>query len=62
MREDIKSFAEKVDRQDDKFDAFQRGTDNMVSMAITIIIATATVVILPSLSPAIVALTGAFAQ
>ena len=61
LSEDIKALSEKVDRQDYKFDAFQRGTDGMVRMAITIIIATATVVILPSLSPAIVALIEAFA-
>ena len=62
VRGDIKDLAEKVDRQDYKFDAFQRGTDGMVRMAITIIIATATVVVLPSLIPAIVALIDTFAQ
>jgi hypothetical protein len=62
VRGDIKELAEKVDRQDYKFDAFQRGTDSMVRMAITIIIATATVVVLPSLIPAIVALIDTFAQ
>ncbi|MDB9524518.1 hypothetical protein PN498_00835 [Oscillatoria sp. CS-180] len=62
LGKDIKALSEKVDRQDYKFDAFQRGTDNRVRMAITIIIATATVVVLPSLSPAIVALMEAFAQ
>ncbi|MEM9117310.1 MAG: hypothetical protein AAGD09_05445 [Cyanobacteria bacterium P01_F01_bin.56] len=62
LSEDIKALSEKVDRQDYKFDAFQRGTDGMVRMAITIIIATATVVVLPSLIPAIVALIDTFAQ
>lgn len=62
VRGDIKALSEKVDKQDYKFDAFQKGTDNMVRMAITIIIATATVVVLLSLSPATVALIEAFAQ
>ena len=62
VRGDIKALSEKVDKQDYKFDAFQKGTDNMVRMAITIIIATATVVVLPSLIPAIVALIDTFAQ
>ena len=62
VRGDIKALSEKVDNQDYKFDAFQRGTDGMVRMAITIIIATATVVVLPSLIPAIVALIDTFAQ
>ena len=62
VRGDIKALSDKVDRQDYKFDAFQRGTDNMVRMAITIIIATATVVVIPSLSPAIVAITESLGQ
>lgn len=59
LSQDIKTLSNKVDKQDYKFDAFQRGTDGMVRMAITIIIATATVVVLPSLSPAIIALINA---
>ena len=59
LSQDIKTLSDKVDKQDYKFDAFQRGTDGMVRMAITIIIATATVVVLPSLSPAIIALINA---
>lgn len=59
VRSDIRSLSDKVDRQDYKFDAYQKGTDGMVRMAITIIIATATVVVIPSLSPAITALVNA---
>ena len=59
LRQDIQVLSDKVDRQDYKFDAFQRGTDGMVRMAITIIIATATVVVLPSLTPAIVTIINA---
>lgn len=43
----------KVERLDDKFDAYQKGTDGMVRMATTIIIATASVVIWGGLSPAV---------
>lgn len=56
VRGDIKALGDKVDKQDYKFDAYQKGIDGMVRMSITIIIATATVVVLPSLSPAITAL------
>lgn len=59
VRSDIRNLSDKVDRQDYKFDAYQKGTDGMVRMAITIIIATATVVVIPSLSPAITALINA---
>lgn len=59
VRSDIRSLSDKVDRQDYKFDAYQKGTDGMVRMAITIIIATATVVVIPSLSSAIAALINA---
>ncbi|MFH7243398.1 MAG: hypothetical protein ACHWZW_11165 [Spirulina sp.] len=59
VRRDIKDLSDKVDKQDYKFDAYQKGTDGMVRMAITIIIATATVVVIPSLSPAITALINA---
>ena len=59
VRSDIRSLSDKVDRQDYKFDAYQKGTDGMVRVAITIIIVTATVVVIPSLSPAIAALINA---
>ncbi|MEA5449821.1 hypothetical protein VB780_14655 [Leptolyngbya sp. CCNP1308] len=59
VRRDIKSLGDKVDKQDYKFDAYQKGIDGMVRMSITIIIATATVAVLPSLSPAITAIINA---
>ena len=49
-------LGQKVDRLDYKFDAYQKGTDGMVRMATTIIIATASVVVLSSLSPAVTAI------
>ncbi len=45
-----------------KFDAYQKGIDGMVGMSITIIIATATVAVLPSLSPVITAIINAVAN
>lgn len=42
-----------VNQLDYKFDAYQKGTDGMVRMATTIIIATASVVILAGFSPAV---------
>jgi hypothetical protein len=56
VRGDIRGLGDKVDKQDYKFAAYQKGIDGMVRMAITIIIATATVAVLPSLSPALTAL------
>ncbi|MGV2388287.1 MAG UNVERIFIED_CONTAM: hypothetical protein LVR29_08010 [Microcystis novacekii LVE1205-3] len=53
LREEL---GQKVDRIDYKFDAYQKGTDGMVRMATTIIIATASVVVLSSLSPAVTAI------
>ncbi|CCI35330.1 MAG: hypothetical protein EWV49_09675 [Microcystis aeruginosa Ma_QC_Ch_20071001_S25] len=53
LREEL---GQKVDRLDYKFDAYQKGTDGMVRMATTIIIATASVVVLSSLSPAVTAI------
>jgi hypothetical protein len=53
IREEL---GQKVDRLDYKFDAYQKGTDGMVRMATTIIIATASVVVLSSLSPAVTAI------
>lgn len=44
---------EKVDRLDYKFDVYQKGTDAMVRMATTSMIAAASVVVLSNLSPAI---------
>jgi len=49
-------IGQKIDRIDYKFDAYQKGTDGMVRMATTIIIATASVVVLSSLSPAVTAI------
>ncbi|MFQ3616861.1 MAG: hypothetical protein SNJ57_06740 [Cyanobacteriota bacterium] len=45
-----------VEKLDYKFDVYQKGTDGMVQMATTIIIATASVVVLANLSPAVNAL------
>lgn len=53
LREEL---GQKADRLDYKFDAYQKGTDGMVRMATTIIIATASVVVLSSLSPAVTAI------
>ena len=39
-------LGQKVDRWEYKFDAYQKGTDGMVRMATTIIIVTASVVVL----------------
>lgn len=49
-------FDEKIERLDYKFDTYQKGTDGMVRMATTIIIATASVIVLSNLSPAVTAL------
>ncbi|GAP96324.1 hypothetical protein [Leptolyngbya sp. NIES-2104] len=49
----FESLSEKVDRLDYRFDVYQKGTDAMVRMATTIIIAAASVLILSNLSPAI---------
>ena len=53
LREEL---GQKVDRLEYKFDAYQKGTDGMVRMATTIIIATASVVVLSSFSPAVTAI------
>lgn len=45
-----------VEKLDYKFDVYQKGTDGRVRMATTIIIATASVVVLANLSPAVNAL------
>jgi hypothetical protein len=56
IREALIELGQKVDRLEYKFDAYQKGTDGMVRMATTIIIATASVVVLSSLSPAVAAI------
>jgi hypothetical protein len=53
LREEL---VQKVDRLEYKFDTYQKGTDGMPRMATTIIIATASVVVLSSLSPAVTAI------
>jgi len=60
LGQQIKEVNDKVDRLDEKvnqldykFDTYQKGTDGMVRMATTIIIATASVVILGGFSPAV---------
>jgi hypothetical protein len=56
----IRGLSDKVDKIEYKFDIFQKGTDGMVRMATTIIIATASVIVLSNLTPAISALITAF--
>ncbi|WP_341736945.1 hypothetical protein [Microcoleus sp. CAWBG640] len=56
LRAGLIELGQKVDRLEYKFDAYQKGTDGMVRMATTIIIATASVVVLSSLSPAVAAI------
>lgn len=59
----FEGLGDKVDRLENqfekldyKFDVYQKGTDGMVRMATTIIIATASVIVLSNLSPAVNAL------
>ena len=52
----------KVEKIDYKFEIYQKGTDSMVRMATTIIIATASVVVLSNLSPAVAALIAALSN
>lgn len=56
LQEEVKDLSDKVDKIDYKFDVYQKRTDGMVRMATTSIIATATVVVLSSLSPAVTAI------
>jgi ferritin-like metal-binding protein YciE len=56
LEDKLEDLSEKVEKLDYKFDTYQKGTDGMVRMATTIIIATASVVVLSSLSPAITAI------
>jgi len=53
---DAEEISQKIDRLDYKFDTYQKGTDGMVKMATTIIIATAFIVVLSNLTPAITAI------
>lgn len=61
LGQQVKALDDKIEKLDYKFDTYQKGTDSMVRMATTIIIATASVVVLSSLSPAVMALVTAFA-
>lgn len=53
---------QKIDRIDYKFDMYQKGTDGMVRMATTIFVATASVIVFSSLSPALAAIVTAFTR
>ena len=53
MNKSREELGQKIERLEYKIDADQKGTDGMVKMATTIIIADASVVVLSSLSPAI---------
>jgi len=59
IREALIELGQKVDRLEYKFDAYQKGTYGMVRMARTII-ATASVGVLSSLSPAVTAIVTVF--
>jgi predicted nuclease with TOPRIM domain len=48
----VEKLDDRVEKLDYKFDVYQKGTDGMVRMATTIIIATASVVIFSGLTPA----------
>ncbi|HIK41928.1 hypothetical protein [Thermoleptolyngbya sp. M55_K2018_002] len=52
----LEQLENQFEKLDYKFDVYQRGTDGMVRMATTIIIATASVIVLSNLSPAVNAL------
>jgi predicted nuclease with TOPRIM domain len=63
FKQDVRALADQVEKLDGKvekleykFDTYQKGTDGMVRMATTIIIGTASVVVLSNLSPAVSAL------
>ncbi|HIK24597.1 MAG TPA: hypothetical protein IGP91_01735 [Thermosynechococcus sp. M46_R2017_013] len=62
LQGDVNELATQVRNQEYKFEVYQRGTDAMVSMATTITIAAASVVVLSSLSPAITTLVSAIAH
>ena len=59
LSHEVSELNDKVEKLDYKFDTYQKGTDGMVRMATTIIIATASVVVLSSLGPAITAIVAA---
>ncbi|WOB44484.1 hypothetical protein HNI00_15985 [Thermoleptolyngbya oregonensis NK1-22] len=52
----LEQLENQFEKLDYKFDVYQKGTDGMVRMATTIIIATASVIVLSNLSPAVNAL------
>ncbi|XGV99074.1 MAG: hypothetical protein ACAF41_09070 [Leptolyngbya sp. BL-A-14] len=56
--EELNNKIEKItiEKSDYKFDVYGKGTDGMVRLSITIIIATASVVVLSSFSPAMIAM------
>ncbi|MDX2097350.1 MAG: hypothetical protein SFW36_06200 [Leptolyngbyaceae cyanobacterium bins.59] len=56
LRGEVSQLRDDLGRLDYKFDTYQKGTGGMVKMATTIIIATASVVVLSSLSPAVTAI------
>ncbi|URR34815.1 hypothetical protein NBE99_09190 [Thermosynechococcus sp. HN-54] len=62
LQSDVSELATEVKNQEYKFEVYQRGTDAMVRMVTTIIIAAASVVVLASLSPSITALVSAIAH
>jgi hypothetical protein len=61
LEQGFEELNNKVEKLDYKFDTYQKGTDGKVKMATTITIATASVVVLSSLSPAIAAIVTALA-
>jgi len=54
-----RTLDEKVEKVEYKFDSFQKGTDGMVRMATTIIIAAASVVVLSNITPSVISLVNA---
>ncbi len=56
LEEKFSVLNDKVEKLDDKFDTCQKGTNGMVRIATIIVIATAAVVVLSSLSPSITAI------
>lgn len=62
LQGDVNELATQVKNPEYKFEVYPPGTDAMVRMATTIIIAAASVVVLSSLSPAITTLVSAIAH
>lgn len=62
LKDEVGHLNEKVDKIDYKFEMYQKGTDGMVRMATTIIIATASVVIISGLTPAFTAIVTALSS